>query len=712
MATNEALDMVGQALRAGNCGKAISRMENYLAAWPEAQTAGKLAELREDYALMENYWRRGAQDPQREEMYGRLLQRMYVLWANVAHHERMKASPYQHSLYTRVRQAGRDWSLAAIRKEMEDFVSSVAMLQLEPENKRATKSSALYKDHQRRMNELFEYVLTSRQWTDTVGREFAQMLTSPTMDSMDQQLLTAAVTLAAMNQFDMAKFRTLTYVYRTSQDEAVRQRALVGWALTMSDDYRQVYPEQRAIVEELLRSEETCQELEELQIQLTYCMEEASSSRTIRKEIMPDLIANSSRMMSEEMAEKESDEERLEEVLHPELQEERMEKVEASMRRMMNMEKEGVDIFFEGFSQMKRYPFFYDISNWVVPFYMSHPDISQYLGKEEHRQMLHKVFGNNTFCNSDKYSFVIALDQVMHQLPQQMRDMVLRGEVAADELPGAEPSATQERRLYLMDLYRFFKLFPHRGELYNPFDATADEMGGCLLLAAELLGETPMEGCKMRVVRQLRRHNMGQAAERLLKTVAAEYRDVQYYLWTKNYAKALQLDAQNERAMQGMGRQAFDQGRYEEALQWFERLLAVHPEKVHAELYVAICLVQLERYEEALKLLYKLNYEQPEDDGVSRVMAWALTCQGRTEQAADIYERLTGGAEQKAEDLKNYGYCLWLKGDVDRAAEMLRQYRKGQEATDNEADWLDAEWLTKRGITPVEVNMMLELTDN
>ena len=106
MATNEALDMVGQALRAGNCGKAISRMENYLAAWPEAQTAGKLAELREDYALMENYWRRGAQDPQREEMYGRLLQRMYVLWANVAHHERMKVSPYQHSLYTRVRQAG------------------------------------------------------------------------------------------------------------------------------------------------------------------------------------------------------------------------------------------------------------------------------------------------------------------------------------------------------------------------------------------------------------------------------------------------------------------------------------------------------------------------------------------------------------------------------------------------------------------------------
>ena len=287
MVTNESLKLVSDALQTGNAGRAIRQMENYLAAWPEQQTAEKLAQVREDYDRMEAYWQQGGDDPQREALYQRLLQRVYVLYANVMHYHRMKASPYQNSLYTRVRQGQHDWSLAAIRQEMEGFVSNVAMLQLEPDNKRAAMSESLYKDHQQQMNQLFEYVLTSRQWSDSVGSQFTEMLTSPTIDSIDQQLLIAAVTLSLLNQFDMAKFRMLTEVYRLSQDEAVRQRALVGWTLSVSDTYRQVYPEQRELIEALLESEEVCQELTELQIQLIYCLNEEKDSQTIQKEIMP-----------------------------------------------------------------------------------------------------------------------------------------------------------------------------------------------------------------------------------------------------------------------------------------------------------------------------------------------------------------------------------------------------------------------------------------
>ena len=109
MATNESLKLVDEALQAGNCGWAIRNMENYLAAWPEQRTSEKLAEVREDYNRMEDYWLQGGEDPQRADLYQRLLQRMYVLYANVVHYHRMKASPYQNSLYTRVRQGQRDW---------------------------------------------------------------------------------------------------------------------------------------------------------------------------------------------------------------------------------------------------------------------------------------------------------------------------------------------------------------------------------------------------------------------------------------------------------------------------------------------------------------------------------------------------------------------------------------------------------------------------
>ena len=684
-------------------------MENYLAAWPEQHTAEKLAQVSEDYHRMEAYWLQGGTDPQREELYQRLLQRVYVLYANVMHYHRMNASPYQNSLYTRVRQGQRDRSLTAIRQEMEGFVSNVAMLQLEPDNKRAAKSEALYRDHQQQMNQLFEYVLTSRQWSDGVGSQFTEMLTSPTIDSIDQQLLIAAITLSLLNQYDMAKFRLLTEVYRLSQDEAVRQRALVGWTLSLSDTYQRVYPEQRQLISALLQSEEVCQELTELQIQLIYCLNEESASRTIQKEIMPDLLKNSSKMMAQDI--EGTEEERLEEVLHPEVSEERMEHLEASMRRMQDMQKEGVDVFFHGFSQIKRYSFFYDISNWLVPFYWQHADIAQIVGKQENLFFLNKVFASNAFCNSDKYSFVLAMQDVLGRLPQQMRDMLQRGEYSADELgEKVEQSAAYERRLYLMDIYRFFRLYPHRAELYNPFETTADELGGCGFFALNVLAGTPIEKYKVQIVRQLKKQKMQHAAQRLLETFAEPYRDMQYYLWTHDYDHALELNPKHERALLGKGRQLYDEGRYEEALTWFEQLAETYPEKANNQLYVAICLVQLERYEEALKPLYRLNYEQPDNDAVSRVLAWTQTCQGKLEQAANIYEQLTSREQQEDDDLKNYGYCLWLQGQVDRARERFHQYcqRRGQSAV-AQKDFFDTEWLQKRGITIEEINMMQAL---
>ena len=701
---NESLKLVDEALQAGNTGRAIRQMENYLAAWPEQHTAEKLAQVREDYDRMEAYWQQGGEDPQREDLYQRLLQRVYVLYANVMHYHRMKASPYQNSLYTRVRQGQHDWSLATIRKEMEDFVSNVAMLQLEPDNKRKALSETLYKNHQQQMNQLFEYVLTSRQWSDGVGSQFADMLTSPTIDTIDQQLLIAAISLSLLNQFDMAKFRMLTEVYRLSQDEAVRQRALVGWALTASDTYRLVYPEQRQLIVDLLRSEDTCQELTELQIQLIYCLDQEDASRTIQKEIMPDLMRNSSEMIANHI---ETEEERLEEVLHPEVSEERMERMEATMRRMQDMQKEGIDVFYHGFSQIKRYPFFYDISNWLVPFFHQHPDIAQFVSKQEGLHFLSKVFASNAFCNSDKYSFVIALQEVLNQLPQQIREMLQRGEFSAEELgETVEQSPAYERRIYLMDLYRFFRLYPHREELYNPFDRKNDEMGGCGFFLLELLADTPIEKSKAQIVRQLKKHQMNYAATNLLKTFTESNRDMQYYLWIHDYDHALQLNPKHERAMLGKGRQLYDEGRYEEALTWFDQLTAIYPEKTNNQLYVAICLVQLERYEEALKPLFRLNYEQPDNDAVSRVLAWTLTCQGKLEQAVNIYEQLVSREQPDSDDLKNYGYCLWLQGQVGKAIELFRQCCQHHEQTPIDK-FFDVEWLKKRGITMVDINMML-----
>lgn len=698
-------------LMSANVGMAIMEMETYLAAWPQPQTSERLSAIKKDYELMADYWRQGVTDPQLESQYMRLLHRVYTLYANVIIYRRIQASSYLSGLYKSVRQPGMEWSVSAIRHEMENFVSDVAMLELEPEHLREEKSVALYKAHQQQMNSLFNFVLTSRMWTEGVGHDFTELLLSPTVDSIDQQLITSAIMLALMQQFDIVKFRVLTDVYRRSQDEYVRQRALVGWVLSIDGDWRFAFPEQRNIVMEMLQSEQVCKELTELQIQLIYAQNAESDTKTIQQEIMPDLLKNQSFKITRNGIE-EQEEDPLEDVLHPEASEQRMEKLESTFKRMADMQKQGADIYFGGFSQMKRYPFFYDTSNWLVPFYQQHPDIHQFMKKMESHRFLDRILKNGPFCNSDRYSFVIAFQEVVDRLPVNMRDMLQQGEAAIDEFEAPENqfSTAYIRRIYLMDLYRFFRLFPNRSALCNPFDKGLKGNEHLDFFSSLIFMHTPLDAYKREIVRVLKKFHYDVEAEHLLDTFPEELQDVQFFLWMNEYEEALQLDPDNERALAGRARERFRQERYEEAVDDYDHLLLLHPDKMSYMLNKAVCLVKTEEYEDALKLLYQLNYEHDDDTNVNRVLAWALTCQGKLEQAGNIYQQLTAAEQPLGEDFQNYGYCLWLQGRIDDAANSFKKYL---ELTGDDIENLmisfEEEWLKKKGISDLEISMMWAL---
>lgn len=705
-----ALGRIFRQLIEDNVGLAIAEMETYLTAWPNAQTMEQLNVLKDEYGLMTDYWKRGAKDPQLDEQYQRLLQRLYVLCANISIHRHMSSSSYLQGLYNGVRQQGRGWSLAAVRQEMENFVSEVAMLELEPAHKRKEKEQTLYRHHQEAMTSLFNYVLTGHIWSDGVGQEMEQILLSPTIDGNDQQLLVSAVMLSLLNRFDIVKFRLLTRVYRLSQDEEVRQRALVGWVLSIDDDWLTVYPEQRDIVGELLKSARTCGELTELQMQLVYALNAEKDTTTIQQEIMPDLMRNNSLHITHNGIE-EVEEDPMEDVLNPDASEQRMERLEASFSRMMDMQKQGADIYFGGFSQMKRFPFFYDISNWFVPFYMQHPDISQFVQKMEDNSFMEKLVQRGPLCNSDKYSFLIAFQQVFDRLPEHLRQMMKRGEASmgGEVEPEEQSSPAFIRRSYLMDVYRFFRLFPNRSALCNPFDTSKQELGMCLFFGSSVLAGTPLEAKKREVVAMLKKRRLEETAALLLETFPPEMRDVQYYLWTKDYEKALQLEPTHEKALAGFARQAFSQSRYEEAEEAYDRLLLLNPDATSYMLNKAVCQVNMEAYEDALKILFRLDYEHPEDMGVKRVLAWALTCEGKLEQARQLFQQLLREPTPKASDYQNYGYCLWLEGRISEAADQFRKYGELVGGTDGSARALDEYWLRQRGISPTEIKMMAAL---
>ena len=69
----------------------------------------------------------------------------------------------------------------------------------------------------------------------------------------------------------------------------------------------------------------------------------------------------------------ETEEQKLQDILNPDAEERAMEDLEKSYMRMMDMQQKGVDVYFGGFSQMKRFPFFNRASNWFVPYYPRTP---------------------------------------------------------------------------------------------------------------------------------------------------------------------------------------------------------------------------------------------------------------------------------------------------------------------------------------------------
>jgi hypothetical protein len=136
-------------------GKAIQQLENHLYAYPHPQAADQLERVKSDYMLMTGYWQQGYDDPERGQVYDRLLRRMYVLTTNVCIRHYIKNSSFVMGVYNRTRNGSRrEWQPASLRRDMEAFVAGAALLELEPEHTREAKRQELYGQHLQMMSEL------------------------------------------------------------------------------------------------------------------------------------------------------------------------------------------------------------------------------------------------------------------------------------------------------------------------------------------------------------------------------------------------------------------------------------------------------------------------------------------------------------------------------------------------------------------------------
>lgn len=692
---------VGKALRAMKETIAEDKLPGYIVA--------RYEDVKNDYRLMQDAMMRGLRDDKIDEVYADFMRKVYGVGLDVLIEEKVKK--YSSFAYARVPAQQTEAHPDAVRTVLEAYVQDMAMMAFEPENTRKAKMEKLTADHHAYMKQLFNALLVAPMWNDRRAADFADLLLSPTIDRDDALLLVSAVMLATMNVNDPYKWDMLAEVYVRATDKVLKMRALVGWVLSLPYDPRgpRLFPFVQERIKAMLADKTTLKQMLDMQMQMLFCCNADADNEEIQRNIMPTLIKNTNLQMTRlGIVEKEDDP--MKDIMDPNAAERDMEEMERKYRKMMDMQKHGSDIYFGGFSKMKTFPFFHDLCNWFAPFNAAHPALGAARERLAGSTFLNNLMENGPFCDSDKYSFALAIAQIMDRMPDNVKEML-----NSDATFGPTVSKDEQEdpayicRSYLQSLYRFFRLYRSKRDFLNPFilDELEDNDGNALFMSYKLLACPEMEEnavalCGFLLKRKMMRKLMSMAIcykssqnPRLVRFLALVPMTDGKWQEAYDLFASVPEDQHTEESLRGMAHCCMSLKRFGEAVAIYRRLLAMHPDSFSYKLNLAVCLMSSDAFsscgaasslggkvearpnkvvEEGTQLLYKLDYEHPNNANVRRVLAWCMMLQGHFDKAIDIYMRLLSQPDAVSADRLNAAYAHWLSRDVARAVALLREY--------------------------------------
>ncbi len=640
----------------------------------------ELEDISNSYQMMSDYMLRGYQDNQRDSLYHQLARRLYRVLSNASLQARIKFdSSLAPLLSGRTNNVQPDTD--SLRASLESFVSDVALLTLEPQSTVEAKSKGLYEQRFAVVSKAFIDIVVSGQWSNEYASDIAALILSPTIDAMDALTLCASVMMAALLSPDPAKVMMLLKIYQKANDEKLKQRALIGWVFALDKgDYR-LFPEISNTINQLLDNDDFREELVQLQMQIVYCLTAEQDTQTIERDVIPNIMKNQNLEMTR-FGIREKEENPMDEILHGDNSDKKIEEIEQSMRKITDMQKRGADIYFGGFSKMKRFGFFFTLSNWFTPFYIQHPGLEQIPKEIRKAQFMSSLLSSMPFCDSDKYSFALAMSTVYAQLPDNIKEML--GNNVAMEVPGAEGIINTPafyRRQYLQDLYRFFRINDSRRAFRDPFTNKDNK----LFLDNPIYAGSMHDGA-ISVVTFLLKRRLFVEAKVMLNAYFDEnslednllagriaLREGQYAKAEVLFTKAYSMENGKEKALKGYALASFRCAHYAQASKLYRQLSVLYPDKELYPMNEAIALINDERADEAVKILYELYYKDQNNPDIKRVLAWSMLCTKQLEKSAKLYQELLSLEKPEAADYLNAGYCAWFNGKGEEAARLFQQ---------------------------------------
>ncbi len=685
-----------KALKQHRLGDALNALEGMRACVGAPLAAGDFDDVAGNYTLMLDYMRQGVADAERHKLFRTFLQQACRAYSALSRAFDLKVGMTTYAT-----------TAATVVKLQEPKTLSDLCHQ------RATVSGRM----------LFDVVWTSDLWRESDFVAAEELMAAGDVLWENKCLLLSASMLGALHYFDVYKLKFLQNAVMC-ESPVLKARALTGAVLVSLSwpEYYELWPELNDQWRVMCDDAHILSGLSTLQAQLALSMETKRIEHKMQKEILPEMLRRSEHLkkikgpegltfdaLKNEM-EKMTD--------NPEWEATR-DSLSDKMKALMDMQQKGADVFIGSFKMLKQnFPFFSVAANWFYPFTLKHPDMPEQVRKDPFVTLL--LTGQH-LCESDKYSFCLMWAQMRATsgASTEMAMSQLSGMFGDTELTSASsskpPSLHSCIHSYVLDLYRYFKLYRNREDRTDPF------RHDLLLVHLDTFRRIFHEFRDLRELADFTfsvesypwalelYHLLEPTAEILQKMGYCHQVHGDYGAALDTYERANLMRGGSVWTLRQMAVCNLRLGMPEKALLCYEELGRLVPDDVDILLRHGECFIRTSDYKAALRLLYKAYYLSPDNPVAMRAIAWCCLQTEQNEQAESFYRKLLSGSPLAA-DWLNAGHTAWVSGRLSEAVGRYRKYWNLTAVQDGDKGMFDEDldFLKSRGITLDDVRIMTD----
>lgn len=586
-----------------------------------------------------------------------------------------------------LKKQGEAIDIKEVKPTLEKFVSREAMLFLNHDLSKEEQDQAsarLYQEWEEYREKIFGRFVSSGHWTDEECAAVKDTILSPTVDSLTSQLLVSAITLSAATVFDMGKFTLLYDIYRQTDDDEVKVRALLGWLLvSMNSSYCEQHPDFRSFAEQLTEDCKNDQDLladiikAQKMLAVTVFSEQKSIDYTndimssLSKRFLGDLKNKVADLLDADedmrnLFEIDEDEETSEEEspirsVDINTDEDGVDNLNVGVDSPLSMDEmmdKGIDILLPQFKMLRdQTDFFTHLYNWFMPFYLKNPHVTEALGFVDEKRKFCKAFCSTArSCPADAYSLANLIISHPNEIPENIVDCYDDPE---DEGDGSEPADEEEivneffkepgehrakriRINYIRNLMRFSKFYKGKDELFTILDELDDDKPAYAVLAGPLFQDEFFDKYRMAIARYSFRREFPDMVEVMLEGVPCDTLEMHFMkgwvcmqkeddhslrMAVSHFKEMLKMQPDMKQVYLQLGICYRNLIQVDEYLENFDKLMEFKDSFSEEELFELKLdklkfIVMNNRFEEAMPLAYELDYTHPENQ-----MAGALLTQ-------------------------------------------------------------------------------------